>query len=200
MRSLVAKGVLALAVAATGISVGTLAVRNVSTTARPTCATTSDAFDANRLPSSPTRQWAADGEVDAVLRCGRTVYVGGEFDVIGPYTGGFASVSARTGSADQAMPILGRDVTAITSEAAADGSSARKARDWGDARRSRGCPKAGRSLGGSGLVRAGQGAREKRLDRLRRRKVLPRRRRAAPESNGAFDPSGRTTHRSGRPA
>jgi trimeric autotransporter adhesin len=75
-------------------------------------------FDPERLPSTPSKQWAADDTIDAVLPCGNRVYVGGGFNVLGPYTGGFAAVSPRTGAPEAGMTVLGKDVSAIT----ADGS------------------------------------------------------------------------------
>jgi hypothetical protein len=73
-------------------------------------------LDALRLPSAPSRLWAADGEVDAVLPCGKTVFVGGSFDVIGPFTGSFASVSGTSGAADTRMPVLSEGVAALAAD------------------------------------------------------------------------------------
>ena len=78
--------------------------------------TTSGRFDASRLPSAPSRQWAADGTVYAILPCGDTVYVGGDFSMIGPLTGSFASVSPLTGLADEGMPVLEGDVASLAAD------------------------------------------------------------------------------------
>jgi hypothetical protein len=73
-------------------------------------------LDPTKLSAVPSLQWATDGSVEAVLPCGETVFVGGGFDVIGPYTGSFASVSPRTGVADVGATALHRPVDAIVSD------------------------------------------------------------------------------------
>ena len=46
----------------------------------------SQALDANR--------WLTDGDVNAIVPWGNTVYVGGSFGYVGPNTGGWAEVDA----------------------------------------------------------------------------------------------------------
>lgn len=84
-------------------------------TARPLPCGGQAQLDPTKLSAVPSMQWATDGGVEAVLPCGDTVFVGGGFDVIGPYTGSFASVSPQTGVADLRATALHRPVDAIVS-------------------------------------------------------------------------------------
>ncbi len=48
--------------------------------------------------ATPMATWGVNGEVRALARVGRTLYVGGDFDVVGPPSGGMAAVSATDAS------------------------------------------------------------------------------------------------------
>jgi hypothetical protein len=62
--------------------------------------------------------WVADGPVSASVEAGGTLYIGGQFQYIGPATGSFASISADAGVPDLSMPRVMGDVLAM----APDGS------------------------------------------------------------------------------
>ena len=50
---------------------------------------------AAQLPGTALDTWTTDGAVEAVLHHNGTVYIGGDFDVIGPRIGHFAKIECR---------------------------------------------------------------------------------------------------------
>ena len=107
----------AIAMAAVGATVlaTTASVSPHQTPSHPPCGRQAQ-FDPTKLPSLPSMQWATDGSVAAVIPCRDTVFVGGGFNVIGPYTGSFASVSPKSGAAEAPMPAIDSPVEAIVSD------------------------------------------------------------------------------------
>jgi trimeric autotransporter adhesin len=59
-----------------------------------------------------------DGQVHVVTTSGSTVYVGGNFDYLGPATGGAALLDATTGAADLTFPQINGVVAGIVSDGA----------------------------------------------------------------------------------
>src|SRR5450755_2809095 len=55
------------------------------------------------LPSTPLRTYVADGTVNAIVRSGDTVYIGGQFSRVGPRTGPGVEV-ALDGSRNAGLP------------------------------------------------------------------------------------------------
>ncbi|MEP7117294.1 MAG: PQQ-binding-like beta-propeller repeat protein [Acidobacteriota bacterium] len=66
--------------------------------------------------ATPMPLWGPNGPVYALARVGDTLLVGGQFDVVGPVTGGFAIVSA-TDASTRATPALGNFTTVIADDA-----------------------------------------------------------------------------------
>jgi predicted small secreted protein len=65
-----------------------------------------------------TTLWVTNGEVNAVVRDGGTIYIGGFFTYVGPATGGGVAIDASTGAVQQPYPMVAGDVRAV----APDGS------------------------------------------------------------------------------
>jgi len=62
-------------------------------------------------------RWVTDGDVNAIVPWGNTVYVGGSFGYVGPNTGGWAEVDAA-GHATTLLPRLDGEVTAMVADGA----------------------------------------------------------------------------------
>ena len=60
----------------------------------------------------PGTNWVTDGAVHAIVPSGNRIYVGGDFDWIGPATGSFVTLDAGTGSATGAFPRVDGEVWA----------------------------------------------------------------------------------------
>ena len=54
--------------------------------------------------AAPPSLWETDGPVFAVAESGGTVYLGGEFDYVGPHTGSGVPLSSVSGAADPMFP------------------------------------------------------------------------------------------------
>jgi len=63
------------------------------------CGAAAGAWAQSVLESTPIAIWGVNREVRALARVGRTLYVGGDFDVVGPPSGGLAIASALDPSA-----------------------------------------------------------------------------------------------------
>jgi len=59
-----------------------------------------------------------DGAVWAIARTANTVYIGGDFTYVGPYTGGFVPISAATGRAVAVFPKVNGSVYACVPDGA----------------------------------------------------------------------------------
>ena len=72
------------------------------------------------LPSAAQRLeprfWATDGPVRATVLVDSTLYIGGEFGVVGPVTGGGAALSRASGRARPESPTIGGTVEAVASD------------------------------------------------------------------------------------
>ena len=63
------------------------------------------AAQAQALPSAiPIDAWGPSGTVNAIARAGDTLYVGGDFDYVGPATGPFVVLDSATG---ESLPVPG---------------------------------------------------------------------------------------------
>jgi hypothetical protein len=62
-------------------------------------------------------RWVTDGDVNAIVPWGNTVYVGGSFGYVGPNTGGWTEVDAA-GHATTLLPRLDGEVTAMIGDGA----------------------------------------------------------------------------------
>src|SRR6266850_158739 len=65
-----------------------------------------------------TTLWVTDNTVNTVLRDGGTIYIGGDFTLVGPVTGGGVAIDASTGAAHQPYPQVAGAVNVV----APDGS------------------------------------------------------------------------------
>ena len=66
--------------------------------------------------------WCVDGYVNTLVRTANSIYLGGQFRKIGPYTGSGVCIDESTGAVDTAFPkVTGGDVLAT----AADGAGGR---------------------------------------------------------------------------
>src|SRR5437870_1840279 len=54
--------------------------------------------------SRPDKTWVANGQVNAIVRSGDTIYIGGSFSQVGPRTGGGAAIDAGSAQADLSLP------------------------------------------------------------------------------------------------
>src|SRR5215217_2927542 len=68
--------------------------------------------------TAPTETWVPDGEVKAMTLSGSTLYVGGNFSRIAPYTGSSARFDAATGALRKPWP----EVVGVVNAVAVDGS------------------------------------------------------------------------------
>ena len=75
---------------------------------------------------TPVPMWGVNGEVRALARVGRTLYVGGNFDVVGPPSGGMAAVSAADPSAVTPSTGVGTASTLVS-----DGAGGWYTAEWG---------------------------------------------------------------------
>lgn len=66
-------------------------------------------------PSDTCRQetWVTNGSVYVICPAGNRVYIGGEFDHVGPYTGGGVPLSANTGAPAAVFPKFNGTVNAV---------------------------------------------------------------------------------------
>ncbi|MBD3242738.1 MAG: hypothetical protein GF331_19255 [Chitinivibrionales bacterium] len=62
--------------------------------------------------------WVTDGTVDAVCTIGDKVYLGGDFNLVGPYTGGAAAISTATAQTAATFPKVHGLVTAVCPDGA----------------------------------------------------------------------------------
>jgi hypothetical protein len=65
-------------------------------------------------PGEPSPTWIPNGKVTATAISGSTLYVGGEFDRVGPYTGGSIRTNPLTGDLRTPWPEVSGSVTAAT--------------------------------------------------------------------------------------
>ena len=64
------------------------------------------------------RMWVTNGPVHAVVRDGKTIYLGGNFSRVGPVTGGGAVLDAVSGTLPPTFPKVNGDVYAVIPDAA----------------------------------------------------------------------------------
>ena len=70
-------------------------------------------------PSSvPASTWLPDGPVNAFAVSGSTLYLGGQFSRVAPYTGGFAALNPGSGQLQRAWPDVSGRVQAVVSDGA----------------------------------------------------------------------------------
>ncbi len=65
-----------------------------------------------QFPDTALDTWTTDGTVYAVVHHNGRVYIGGNFDMVGPLIGHFAKIDAGTGAAVP-FPEVNRDIKAI---------------------------------------------------------------------------------------
>ncbi len=69
-------------------------------------------------PAPDPAMWETDGIVQCVARSGSTLYVGGQFEYVGPHTGGLAVIDAGPGTPSTGWPVIRGRVTAIAPDGA----------------------------------------------------------------------------------
>lgn len=69
-------------------------------------------------PSDTCKQetWVTNGFVDAIVKAGNTIYIGGSFTRVGPYTGGGVPIGISSGSALGKFPKINGTVNAACSD------------------------------------------------------------------------------------
>lgn len=67
------------------------------------------------LAASPARYWVSDGTIHAIAATPRSVYLGGEFNLLGPYTGSWVEL-APSGVVGRAWPVVDGDVELAVSD------------------------------------------------------------------------------------
>jgi len=77
------------------------------------------------IESTPIAMWGVNREVRALARVGRTLYVGGDFDVVGPPSGGLAIASAVDAGA-----ITPSNGVGTVSQVASDGAGGWYVAEW----------------------------------------------------------------------
>jgi trimeric autotransporter adhesin len=61
------------------------------------------------ISSTPDATYVTDGSVNAIVRSGNSIYLGGYFTQVGPRTGSFVAISPATGQVNAALPqVAGR--------------------------------------------------------------------------------------------
>jgi trimeric autotransporter adhesin len=63
-----------------------------------------------------TDMWIANGPVSSIVPSGNTIYIAGGFTYVGPYTGGFVSLSAASGALQSPFPIVDGDILVAVSD------------------------------------------------------------------------------------